>query len=101
MTRKPPLLSRLRPSAGELRATWGRQAYGDGDVCYVWGDGVDRGDHGLLHRWLSLGHFDHATNQISPSFIEELIARGYDISTLRFSIRKRSTETEGSWVRRS
>lgn len=95
MSKRAPLLSRLRASAGELRATWGRQAYGAGEVCYVWGEGVDRGDKFLLHRWLSLAHVDTVAGKIEPSFQDELIARGYDLSTLRFSIRKISTEPEG------
>jgi hypothetical protein len=93
---KHPLLSRVPKVPGELRALWARggEAGAGGDVCYVWGDGVSGCDSRLLHYWLTVGRFDAVTRTIERSFQEELEDRGYDLKTLKFSIRKR--ETEGS-----
>jgi hypothetical protein len=72
-----------RAKPGELRAYFGK-ADGDGpDVCFANGEGVDRASARLLHN---------ALNSLpvcnGRSLLDELKARGFDIETLQFSIRK-------------
>jgi hypothetical protein len=82
---------------GQLRVYYGR-ADGDlPDVCFAWGGGgANKCDSNLLHyalasKRLELVYGDEAKKlgvpwRFGPSLIEELTARGYDISTLKFSI---------------
>jgi hypothetical protein len=56
------------------------------------GGGASKRDTALLHHYLcsprphvTLGRYPQ---EISPSLIDELIARGYDITTLEFSIKR-------------
>ena len=81
------------PTPGELVMMWG---YADGegpDICYFAGEGVDRTDQRLLHNVLASPRMVpdlhsplHFT--FDPSFIDQLKSRGYDVTTLRLSIRK-------------
>ena len=70
-------------------------------VCYYWGPGISKCDSHLLHNTLS-GN-DCSTNWDAPlgsprilwtkygnSFIKELEERGYDLTTLRFYVRKKN-----------
>lgn len=60
----------LKARPGQLRAGWGRPGPGEApDVVYAWGAAVMEG----------------------RSLREELDRRGYDISTLRFSITQKQT----------
>lgn len=86
------MAKRLRaPKArvGELVARWGK-VEGEIDLCY---DGPTRPDMHLLHNALT-GKRGRPTIsggfEWDDSFVEELKARGYDITTLRFSVRKMS-----------
>jgi hypothetical protein len=79
---------------GELRACWGKVDRHSGpDVCYAWGAGIQSPDARLLHSTLSAKRltfdFPSTNTKYDLSFIEELEARGYDITTLRFSVRKK------------
>lgn len=81
--------------AGELHVYWGREARGENpDVIYHSGDGVPKCDRRLLHYALSCDRMetdlDNGGIKFSPSFIAELERRGYDITTLKFSIRKKA-----------
>lgn len=86
---------------GELLARWGKVKYADPDIVYAWGQGVPKGDSHLLHSALSAprtrlnydakfpaSRFDATIDE--PSFLQELEARGYDLTTLRFSVQKKS-----------
>jgi len=68
---------------------YGKLPHDEPDVIYHSGDGVPRCDRTLLH-WVMGSKRPPAKpgDAWERSFIEELIARGYDISTLRFSINK-------------
>jgi hypothetical protein len=80
------------------------RADGDGpDVCVQWGgDGANRRDANLLFNVLAsprlqmcLGEQAERTGssyKFAPSLIDELKARGYDVSTLKFSIEKKRAE---------
>lgn len=92
-----------RAKPGELKAQWGRLPHDDPDLCYAWGEGVSKCDGSLLHsifgckRQRAVYGEERERNHgypvvFDPSFIEELQARGYDITTLRFSIQKKAIE---------
>jgi hypothetical protein len=73
---------------GELRIAWGCASRDhDPDICYLFGDGVPPCDARLLDNI-----FDSprvlASGDYLPSLYDELKARGYDITTLKFSIQK-------------
>lgn len=81
----------LKAKPGQLVAGWGKS---DGmvDICFAWGDGVSRSDAHLLNtvfaskRFRPTGISDYET---TPSLIKELESRGYDITTLKFSVEKK------------
>lgn len=68
---------------GELKARWSAR---ERDVVMEWGAaGADKSDGSWLNSWLSYHKgFD-------GTMLKELEARGYDLTTLRFSIRRKST----------
>lgn len=79
---------------GELVARWGK-VDGMVDVCYNWGDGIGKCDASLLNTVIACKRFRPSLNnpggyEADPSFLDELTARGYDLTTLRFSIQKKT-----------
>jgi len=74
-----------------------------GDVLYEWGDGVGNADGHLLHYAFGCERMRLSTREeqaasglawdFGLSFLQELHDRGYDLTTLRFSIRKRTSAT--------
>jgi hypothetical protein len=70
-----------------------------GDVLYEWGEGCKSADGSLLHWVLGCEHPRMSTGGMpmewDQSFLKELHARGYDLTTLRFSIRKRQSPAAG------
>lgn len=92
-------LSTPKAKPGELMARWGREdRYSGPDVVFAWGDGVPSCDARLVNTVLCNDRFYPAgmdkplgTYRTEQSFVAELEARGYDIATLRFSIRKKQT----------
>lgn len=83
---------------GELRVGWGVAERGDSeDVCYVWGgEGASKSDAYLLHNAIGSSRFSPSFERprytVEPSLLEELAERGYDLSTLRISIRKKAAQ---------
>ena len=67
-----------------------------GDVLYEWGDGCDKSDNHLLHYAMAVGRWNLLKFRADPSFLEDLHARGYDLTTLKFSIRKRAVAKDGA-----
>lgn len=61
-----------------------------GDVLYEWGSGCAKADGALLHYHFGIGRREVLTNDWGPSLLEDLHKRGYDLTTLKFSIRKRT-----------
>jgi hypothetical protein len=57
----------------------------------VWGEGCGKRDGALLHYLLCSKRMNWRGGKpnVEPSFLEELEARGYDLTTLRFSVRKK------------
>jgi len=91
-----PKRYRSRPYIpGTLRAYWGVCERGDLPCLVANGLKPDAGT--LLHCWNRKEElpdrlrpfFLPGDDGIRPSFMEELEARGYDLTTLRFSIKKK------------
>jgi hypothetical protein len=88
-------MKRVRiPSAkpGELKMCWGRERRGEPpELILCYGEGAGKRDANLMHYHLCTDRptFD-PRNRFDPSFINELEARGYDITTLKFSIKKKA-----------
>lgn len=80
---------------GELRMYWGKLPHDNPDVVLSWqGDRSMKCDTALLHYVVcspkpSLTHMP-LFSKMELSLIDELIARGYDITTLKFSIQKKT-----------
>jgi len=71
---------------------WGKIPHDKPDMCLAWGDGCSKRDGALLHWLLASPRKDYQHDKgvvFEPSFLEELEARGYDLTTLRFSVRKK------------
>ena len=70
----------MKAKPHQLKAKWSKSQR---DIVYAWGEGIHKSDAHLLHSAL--------TNTMKfgeKSFQEELEARGYDLTTLTFSIMK-------------
>lgn len=83
---------------GELRVYYGKLPHDNPDVIYAWqGDSSMKRDNALLFYHFGSKHPDPHVQPIfskmNPSLLEELEARGYDITTLKFSIMKKATPT--------
>lgn len=75
---------------GQLKAQWGKLPHETPDLIYVWGDGVPRCDSRLLYNIFSMKRFPPGSFEADPSFLDELKARGYDLTTIKFSVEKLS-----------
>ena len=81
---------------GELRIYWGREDHDrTPDVILAWqGDRMMKRDTNLLHSIICSKRPTVTATRVDwynmePSLIEALEARGYDITTLKFSIMKK------------
>jgi hypothetical protein len=97
MKKRVRIMSPAKP--GQLVAKWGRASREDlPDLSYAWGEGVPRADARMLDTAFTAQRMSRSfpTMEVvyEPSFLEELEARGYDISTLRFSIQKKIDPTQ-------
>lgn len=91
---------------GLLQVYYGRVDGEPPGICYQYGgSGADRCDSHLMHGVFGSPRLElcfseedrrkHGPYKWGPTLIQELEKRGYDISTLRFSIeQKRAPETE-------
>lgn len=70
---------------------WGRLPNEAPGTCFAAGDGLSKRDMALLHYMLASKRmrWKEGAPTFEPSFLEELEARGYDLTTLRFSVRKK------------
>ncbi|CAM3285473.1 Transposase [Sphingomonas zeae] len=80
---------------GEVKIAYGRPSrHDDPDICAAWGGkGADKSDartfmHAFTERRMAPA-FPSLNYEERPSLVEELEARGYDITTLRFTIQKK------------
>lgn len=67
---------------GELKATWSKSL--DDIILDYGGQGVGKSDGSWLNSWLS------SHKGFDDTFMNELEARGFDIQTLKISIRKKT-----------
>ncbi len=75
---------------GELRVYWGKLPHDSPDVVFSWqGDRSMKRDTALLCYL-----FSERELGTSRSLLEELEDRGYDITTLRFSVMKKSANEQ-------
>lgn len=81
---------------GEVKIAYGRASRHDApDICAAWGGhGADKPDartimHALTERRM-VPAFPSLEFEERPSLVEELEARGYDITTLRFTIQRKA-----------
>lgn len=96
-------MAKRRPTVreGELHMYWGREDRHSGeDIIYHNGPGTSRSDSRLLHSTIGCKsqHLNLSAHigaprinwvTYEPSLLEELDKRGYDLTTLRFYIRKK------------
>lgn len=73
---------------GELRAYYGKLPGDEPDIV-IDRNGIPRCDGALLYYHLATQRFTHIPGEMMPCLIDELEARGYDITTLKFSIMKK------------
>lgn len=78
---------------GELLVRYGKVPHDAPDVVIAWGDGVSKRDGAFLYYRLACGRPARLPDgEPESSLIDELEARGYDITTLRFSIMKKQAD---------
>jgi hypothetical protein len=96
------LLKRLRKPKienGELQIYWGKETRRHNpDIIFSWqGDSSMKRDAAFLHYYLASKKPDLFAKPLfsvmKPSFFEELEERGYDLATLRFSIKRKNKGT--------
>lgn len=99
-------MKRLRPpkvKPGQLRMYWGREDRWSGaDVIIAYGGGgATKQDSALLYHYIGSEKMardwsrEGGPIKFDPSLIKELEARGYDLTTLKFSIeRKKDGNTD-------
>jgi hypothetical protein len=70
----------------ELKARWSKK---ENDILFEWGaEGADKSDGSWLNTWLTYHKgFD-------STFVKELEARGFDLKSLKISIRQKCHEKE-------
>ena len=83
---------------GELRIYWGKEKHNNPDIMFAWQGSADmkRDSNLLIHRLASSQpdpHVQPIFSKMLPSLFDELIARGYDITTIKFSIMKKKDAT--------
>lgn len=78
----------LTAKPGELKLGWGREDRHDSvGIMAAWGEGCARGDGTFLFS-LNQPTYNYKGG-VEKAFLQELDARGYDLSTLKFSIQKK------------
>jgi hypothetical protein len=83
-----------KPKVGdeEIKMQMGKD-YGEVDICVFFGKGVPKCDTKLVLNYIcsEIPNFViNGTSEMRPSLIEELDRRGYDLDTLRISIKKKA-----------
>lgn len=77
---------------GELKVQWGKiDRHTDVDVCYAWGEGLNRRFGAMAHYWFGSARIEMKDGKyvFGRSFIEALDEAGFDLTTLKFSIQKK------------
>lgn len=92
---KPKRLVSPSPQAGRLYARWGRMPWDStGDIATAWGRPARSCDSHLFHAWLSMYLVDAVEGLLpthrSTQLLEEFKRLGFDVRTLKFSVRMSS-----------
>lgn len=99
---------RLHAKPGQLLVYYGKLPGDNPDICFAWGgEGATRRDGALLHYMFSGKRMQPVYGQerdenhglpwkFDKSFLEELEARGYDLTTLKFSIQLKRQQPEAN-----
>lgn len=75
---------------GQLKAQYGKVPHERSqDIVYAWGAGCPKSDMHLIHNMLTAQRYSVLDGEWDKSPLDELIDRGYDITTLKFSIEKK------------
>ena len=77
-----------RPKKGQLKIGYGKLKDHAPDIVVASGEGTTRADRSLLLYAITSKTHRPLVNKWAPSLVDELIARGYDITTLKISIEK-------------
>lgn len=74
---------------GEIKIAYGKvDRHSNPDLCVAWGEGVDLIMHAITEKRLH-AKFPGPGHEYEPSLLEELDARGFDITTLKLSIQRK------------
>ena len=99
MNKQNPIKRLRKPKLkdGELRVYWGQIPGDPPDVILAWqGERIMKRDTKMLRSFMCSPRPDPFAKPIfskmDPSMIQELEARGYDLTTLKFSIMKKVQE---------
>ena len=76
-----------KPKNNYLQMCYGKLKNDSPDICFTWGDECSKSDSRLLFSIFNLPLYGDMTRK-TP--LEELEARGYDITTIEFSIKKKT-----------
>lgn len=81
-----------RPGPGQLKMQWGAPADNGPDLVAAGGEGTAKADLNLLfHAFTAPQWAGPLSRDVwEPPLLDELVSRGYDPETIRFSIRKKS-----------
>lgn len=81
---------KVKAKPGELKAQWGYSRDEGEDIYFAWGEGCHKADGGFLSSVFEGERpiMRAGGLEFQPSLRKELQLRGYDITTLRFSISK-------------
>ena len=79
---------RLPWAEGWLTAYFGRTDGGGNDLNFA---APSRADSRLLYNAFCVKGYDERGRLVQPSLVEELEARGYDVTTLEFRIKRKVT----------
>jgi len=77
-----------KPKQDEINIKWGRLPHDVPDLCVTWGKGTQKADANLIMSVLHGERHRPFNDSWSPGLVDELISRDYDITTLKFSIKK-------------
>lgn len=80
---------KLKAKPGELTAGYGRDEYGYVDLGFAWGEGIDSADASLLQWTFTRSYKSELDGETEPGLLTQLRQRGYDLTTLKFSIQKK------------
>ena len=78
---------------GELRVRWAKLPEDEeAHIYYAFGEGVDYSDADMLQYAFQTKRFHNSLPTFDPSILDELESRGFDLSTICFSIRKKGVK---------